>query len=152
MPLWLALLFLSLVTLLKHYIFHRFTVTFWHKIGLYFIAGAAATYMRLIPKIKTRYDYGVMIFILTFNLVVVSGLRAETVMKLARERLSTIGMGFVVCIFTSLLIFPMWASDELHCSTASNFQKLASSIEGTFTIPVPVWTKHPLSLLISILT
>lgn len=94
--------------------------------------GAAATYTRLIPRVKRRYDYGVTIFILTFNLVAVSGLRADAVMKLAKERLSTICMGFIVCIFTSLLIFPMWASDELHCSTVTKFEKLASSIEGTY--------------------
>ncbi|KAL2510655.1 Aluminum-activated malate transporter 12 [Abeliophyllum distichum] len=95
-----------------------------------FIFGAAATYARLVPKIKRRYDYGALVFILTFNLVVVSGVRAEKVMDLARERLSTIGMGFGVCIFISLLVFPTWASDELHYSTASKFDKLAYSIEG----------------------
>lgn len=68
-----------------------------------------------------------MIFILTFNLVAVSGLRADKILELARERLTNIGMGFSVCIITSLLIFPMWASDELHRSTSSNFTKLASS-------------------------
>lgn len=73
-----------------------------------------------------------MIFILTFNLVVVSGIRAEKVMRLARERLSTIGMGFVTCIFVSLLVFPVWASDELHDSIASNFEHLAHSIEGAY--------------------
>ncbi|KAK9280969.1 hypothetical protein L1049_003860 [Liquidambar formosana] len=95
-----------------------------------FIFGAAATHFRMVPSIKKRYDYGVMIFLLTFNLVVVSGLRATGVMELARERLSTIGMGFGVSIFTSLLIFPMWASDEFHYSTASKFENLASAIEG----------------------
>ncbi|BFG43180.1 hypothetical protein CerSpe_294540 [Prunus speciosa] len=95
-----------------------------------FIFGGAATYSRLVPRIKKRYDYGAMIFILTFNLVVVSGLRAENVLELARERLSTIGMGFAVCIFISLLVFPTWASDELHHSTAHKFQVLADSIEG----------------------
>lgn len=84
----------------------------------------------MIPSIKKRYDYGVMIFILTFNLVAVSGLRADKILELARERLTNIGMGFSVCIITSLLIFPMWASDELHRSTSSNFTKLASCIEG----------------------
>uniref|UniRef100_A0A5B7APH8 Putative aluminum-activated malate transporter n=1 Tax=Davidia involucrata TaxID=16924 RepID=A0A5B7APH8_DAVIN len=34
-------------------------------------------------------------------------------------------MGFSVCIFTSLFIFPMWASDELHYSVASKFENLA---------------------------
>ncbi|PQQ16865.1 aluminum-activated malate transporter 8 [Prunus yedoensis var. nudiflora] len=95
-----------------------------------FIFGGAATYSRLVPRIKKRYDYGAMIFILTFNLVVVSGLRAENVLELARERLSTIGMGFAVCIFINLLVFPTWASDELHHSTAHKFQVLADSIEG----------------------
>uniref|UniRef100_A0A5B7ANT1 Putative aluminum-activated malate transporter 14 n=1 Tax=Davidia involucrata TaxID=16924 RepID=A0A5B7ANT1_DAVIN len=39
-------------------------------------------------------------------------------------------MGFSVCIFTSLFIFPMWASDELHYSVASKFENLACCIEG----------------------
>lgn len=96
-------------------------------------SAAAATYSRMIPSIKKKYDYGAMIFILTFNLVAVSGLRAEKVMELARKRLSTIGMGFAVCVFISLLVFPTWASDELHDSIASNFQHLATSIEGAYT-------------------
>ncbi|OWM77897.1 hypothetical protein CDL15_Pgr018466 [Punica granatum] len=95
-----------------------------------FVFGAAATYSRLIPSIKRRYDYGAMIFILTFNLVVVSGLRAGQVMDIARDRLATIGIGFAICIFTSLLVFPNWASDELHVSVASKFEDVGSSIEG----------------------
>ncbi|KAM3325942.1 aluminum-activated malate transporter 13 [Capsicum chacoense] len=93
------------------------------------IIGVGATYTRLIPSVKKRYDYGVMIFILTFSLVVVSGVRADKIMKLAGERLSNIGMGFAVCIFTSF-IYPIWAGDELHSSTATKFDKLATSIQG----------------------
>ncbi|KAJ9543210.1 hypothetical protein OSB04_022917 [Centaurea solstitialis] len=99
-----------------------------------FIFGAVATYCRLIPSIKKKYDYGFMIFILTFSLVAVSGLRADKILKLARERLSTIGMGFAVCIFTSLLVFPMWASDELHRLTSSKFDKLACCIEDCMKV------------------
>ncbi|XP_044485542.1 aluminum-activated malate transporter 13-like [Mangifera indica] len=99
-----------------------------------FIFGAAATYSRSVPRIKKRYDYGAMIFILTFNLVVVSGIRVDEVLKLARERLTTIGTGISACIFTSLLVFPIWASDELHDSVASKFEDLASSIEGCFKV------------------
>lgn len=71
-----------------------------------------------------------MIFILTFNLVVVSGLRADEIMELALDRLSTIGIGFVICVFTSLFIFPTWAGDELHQSSISKFETLACCIEG----------------------
>ncbi|XP_073142499.1 aluminum-activated malate transporter 2-like [Henckelia pumila] len=95
-----------------------------------FIFGAGATYCRTIPRIRRRYDYGAMIFILTFNLVVVSGIRAEKVVELARDRLATIGMGFAICMFISLFIFPIWASDELHYSMASRFNKFSTSIQG----------------------
>ncbi|KAL6339714.1 hypothetical protein AAG906_034800 [Vitis piasezkii] len=95
-----------------------------------FLCGTAATYVRLLPSIKKTCDYGVMIFLLTFNLVAVSGIRGETVVQLARARLSTIGIGFGVCVFTSLCIHPMWASDELHNSVASRFEALACSIDG----------------------
>ncbi|KZV44506.1 hypothetical protein F511_38163 [Dorcoceras hygrometricum] len=97
-----------------------------------FIFGAGATYCRTVPRIKRRFDYGAMIFILTFNLVVVSGIRAEKVVELARDRLATIGMGFSICVFISLFIYPIWASDELHYSMSSRFTKLSTSIQGKF--------------------
>ncbi|XP_010522712.1 PREDICTED: aluminum-activated malate transporter 14-like [Tarenaya hassleriana] len=95
-----------------------------------FIFGAGASYSRLVPSIKKTYDHGVMVFILTFNLVVVSGVRAEKVLELVQERLLTIIMGFCLCIFISLLVFPVWASDELNDSLASRFRDLSVSIEG----------------------
>ncbi|KAJ9171947.1 hypothetical protein P3X46_015243 [Hevea brasiliensis] len=94
------------------------------------IFGGAATYCRLTPSIKIRYDYGAMIFILTFSLVAVSGLRIDKVIDIGRERLLMIVLGFVICLFTSLFIFPIWASDELHDSTISKFDALATSIQG----------------------
>ncbi|KAF9619877.1 hypothetical protein IFM89_009659 [Coptis chinensis] len=102
-------------------------------VGIFvFIFGAAASYSRLIPAFKNFFDYGAMIFILTFNLVIVSGLRDKKIFDLARDRLLTIGIGFAICIFASLLIFPVWSSDELHSSIASKFHKIACSIEGCF--------------------
>ncbi|KAI4349529.1 hypothetical protein L6164_010109 [Bauhinia variegata] len=95
-----------------------------------FVFSAAATYLRLVPNIKKRYDYGAIIFILTFNLVAVSGIRAEEVLQLARKRLLTIFLGFIVCISVSIFVFPLWASDELHHSTVSRFQQLSSAIQG----------------------
>ncbi|KAL0389520.1 UNVERIFIED_CONTAM: Aluminum-activated malate transporter 2 [Sesamum calycinum] len=97
-----------------------------------FLFGTVATYCRLIPKMKKRYDYGFMIFILTFSLVAVSGVRAEKVLETARDRLANIGIGFAVSVFVSLLICPFWASNELHFSTASKFDKLANCIQGKF--------------------
>ena len=86
----------------------------------------------MVPSIKKRYDYGVLIFILTFNLASVSGVRAEQeVWEIARDRLLTVLIGFIICIFVGLFVFPMWASDELHDSTVSRFQELANTIQGS---------------------
>ena len=95
-----------------------------------FISGAAATYSRLIPSIKKKFDYGFLIFMLTFNLVAVSSFRCEAINKLAGKRLSKIAIGVLICVITSLLVFPVWAGDELHRSLVSKFDNLALSIEG----------------------
>jgi uncharacterized membrane protein YgaE (UPF0421/DUF939 family) len=69
---------------------------------------------------------------LTFNLVVVSGARPGIkVWEIARERLLTILMGFIVAICVNLFVYPLWASDELHDSIVSKFHHLANTIQGT---------------------
>ncbi|XP_057438781.1 aluminum-activated malate transporter 13-like [Lotus japonicus] len=96
-----------------------------------FIFGSVATYFRLVPSIKNKYDYGMMVLILTFNLVVVSGAHPGLkVWDIARERFLIILMGFIVCICVSLFVFPLWASDEFHDSIISRFHDLANTIEG----------------------
>ncbi|KAL6642652.1 hypothetical protein ACP70R_020833 [Stipagrostis hirtigluma subsp. patula] len=95
-----------------------------------FLIGFAATYMRFFPSIKKNYDYGVMIFLLTFNLITVSSFRQEDVLPLARDRLSTIAMGCAICLFMSLLVFPNWSGEDLHNSTVRKFEGLARSIEA----------------------
>lgn len=95
------------------------------------IVGSCATYFRFVPRIKKRYDYGVVVFMLTFNLVVVSGARPGLkVWEIARERLLNILMGFIVAICVSLFVFPTWASDELHDSVVERFHHLANTIQG----------------------
>ncbi|CAN6248551.1 unnamed protein product [Urochloa humidicola] len=95
-----------------------------------FLVGSAATYSRFIPKVKARYDYGVTIFILTFCLVGVSSYRVEELIELAHKRVTTIAVGVAICLFTTIFIFPIWAGEDLHKLTTSNFDKLAEFLEG----------------------
>lgn len=94
-------------------------------------AAAASSFTRFIPRIKARYDYGVLIFILTFSLVSVTGYRVDKILELANERLSTIGIGGATCIIVSIFVCPVWAGEDLHKLIASNIEKLASYLEGT---------------------
>ncbi|KAG4117167.1 hypothetical protein ERO13_D12G212100v2 [Gossypium hirsutum] len=95
-----------------------------------FLIGTTATYMRFFPYIKKNYDYGVVIFLLTFNLITVSSYRVENVLKIAHDRFYTIVIGCGICLFMSLLVFPIWSGEDLHNSTVGKLEGLAKSIEA----------------------
>ncbi|XP_060673975.1 aluminum-activated malate transporter 10 [Ziziphus jujuba] len=95
-----------------------------------FVLGSAATFSRFIPSIKSRFDYGTMIFILTFSLVSVSGYRVDKLFDMAHQRLSTIIIGTSLCILISMIICPIWAGQELYTMMTRNMDKLATSLDG----------------------
>ncbi|OMO62697.1 Aluminum-activated malate transporter [Corchorus capsularis] len=95
-----------------------------------FIQAAVSTFARFYPKMKARYDYGLLIFILTFSLISVSGYRDDDLLELAHKRLSTVLIGGSTCVVISILLFPVWAGQDLHNLTASNIEKLAYFLEG----------------------
>ncbi|RXH71027.1 hypothetical protein DVH24_015649 [Malus domestica] len=77
-----------------------------------------------------NYDYGIVIFLLTFNLITVSSYRVENVLKIAHERFYTIAIGCGICLMMSLLVFPNWSGEELHNSTVFKLEGLARAIEA----------------------
>ncbi|CAO2838812.1 unnamed protein product [Amaranthus hypochondriacus] len=97
---------------------------------LVFIFAAASTFMRFFPKIKARYDYGFLIFILTFSFISISGYRADEILELAHKRLSTIAIGGSASLLINICLFPVWAGAELHESIAHNVEKLGHFLEG----------------------
>lgn len=94
-------------------------------------AAAASTFTRFFPKIKARYDYGLLIFILTFSLISVSGFRDDQIIELAHKRLSTIIIGALASVIITILVCPVWAGGDLHNLIAVNVEKLANFLEGT---------------------
>ncbi|RZS11522.1 hypothetical protein BHM03_00042881 [Ensete ventricosum] len=94
------------------------------------LVGFLATYLRFVPYIKRNYDYGVVIFLLTFNLITVSSYRVQNVLQLTRDRLTTIAIGCGICLFMSLLVLPKWSGEDLHNSTVYKLEMLARSIEA----------------------
>ncbi|XP_057778594.1 aluminum-activated malate transporter 10 [Salvia miltiorrhiza] len=95
-----------------------------------FVLATAATFSRFIPSIKARFDYGAMIFILTFSLISVSGYRVEKLFEMAHHRLSTIAIGTSICIITTIIFCPVWAGTELHNLIINNMDKLSDSLDG----------------------
>lgn len=95
-----------------------------------FLLGTAITYVRFIPYIKKNCDYGVMIFLLTFNLITVSSYLVGNVLSIAKDRIFTICIGVGLCLVMSLLVFPNWSGEDLHKSTILKLEGLANCIEG----------------------
>uniref|UniRef100_A0A803LXN3 Aluminum-activated malate transporter n=1 Tax=Chenopodium quinoa TaxID=63459 RepID=A0A803LXN3_CHEQI len=95
-----------------------------------FTVASILTFMRFFPKLKAKYDYGLMIFILTFALVAVSGYRDDEVIKIAQQRLVTIIIGSCIAMLICILISPVWTGAELHNLIASNMEKLGNFLEG----------------------
>ncbi|MCD7451220.1 hypothetical protein HAX54_010235 [Datura stramonium] len=97
---------------------------------LVFFVGAFGTFTRFYPHIKRKYDYGTMIFVLTFSLVAVSGYRSEDIFLLAQRRISTILIGVFIVMIISMVIHPVWAGEDLHKLVSTNLEKLASFLQG----------------------
>ncbi|KAG8371124.1 hypothetical protein BUALT_Bualt13G0054100 [Buddleja alternifolia] len=98
-------------------------------LSVFFIA-SSVTFIRFFPKLKARYDYALLIFILTFCLISVSGYRNDEVLEMAHRRLSTILIGGSATVFICIFICPIWAGKDLHNLTANNIEKLAIFLQG----------------------
>ncbi|XP_050376836.1 aluminum-activated malate transporter 10-like [Argentina anserina] len=95
-----------------------------------FLLASAVTFSRFIPSVKKRFDYGAMIFILTFSLVTVSGYRVDELLEMANSRFYTIIIGTSLCIMITMIICPIWAGEELYTLITRNMDKLAYSLDG----------------------
>ncbi|KAG4994413.1 hypothetical protein JHK82_031143 [Glycine max] len=95
-----------------------------------FVQAAIASFIRFFPKVKARYDYGMLIFILTFSLISVSGFREVEVLEMAHKRLSTIFIGGSACVMISIFVCPVWAGEEFHYSIAHKLEILGDFLEA----------------------
>ncbi|KAK3015367.1 hypothetical protein RJ639_006803 [Escallonia herrerae] len=95
-----------------------------------FFQAAVSTFIRFFPKIKARYDYGLLIFILTFALVSISGFREDEILEFAQKRLATVVIGACACVIVSIFVCPVWAGQDLHNLISLNMEKLGTFLEG----------------------
>ncbi|CAA2956986.1 aluminum-activated malate transporter 2-like [Olea europaea subsp. europaea] len=100
-------------------------------IGMFvFVQAVASTFIRFLPKVKASYDYGMLIFILTFCLVSISGIRTNEIFELACMRILTIFIGGSTSVIVSILVYPVWAGEDLHKLVAQNIEKLGKFLEA----------------------
>ena len=106
-------------------------IIYMFHVGFEFGAAAIVTFLRFIPQMKARYDYGLLIFNLTFCLISVSGYRDDDVIRMGFERACTIIIGSSTAVAVCVFIRPVWIGVELHNQIAANMEKIANFLEGT---------------------
>ncbi|KAK9939170.1 hypothetical protein M0R45_015877 [Rubus argutus] len=94
-----------------------------------FVEAGIVTFLRFLPQMK-RYDFGLLIFNLTFCLISVSGYRDDDVIRMGFERACTIIIGSCTAVAVCVFIRPVWIGVELHIQIAANMEKLANFLEG----------------------
>ncbi|KAK1275253.1 Aluminum-activated malate transporter 9 [Acorus gramineus] len=93
-----------------------------------FLIGTVTSFMKLWPTL-TQYEYGFRVTLFTYCLIVVSGYRMGTPVKTAMDRLYSIAIGGLVAVLVNVLIFPIWAGEQLHKELVNNFNTVADTLE-----------------------
>ncbi|KAF3783513.1 Aluminum-activated malate transporter 9 [Nymphaea thermarum] len=96
-------------------------------ISIFFI-GAVTSFLKQWPSM-TPYEYGFRVVLFTFCLIIVSGYRMGNPTRTAMDRLSSIVIGAVVTLLVNVLVFPIWAGEQLHRELIRSFDAVADSLE-----------------------
>ncbi|XP_074582192.1 aluminum-activated malate transporter 9-like isoform X2 [Curcuma longa] len=100
-----------------------------YVIGLsIFLVGSIASFMKLWPSL-TPYEYGFRVILFTYCLIIVSGFRIGNPIRTAMDRLYSIAIGAIVAVLVNVLIFPIWAGEQLHKELVDHFDSVADSLE-----------------------
>ncbi|KAK6263186.1 hypothetical protein QUC31_009002 [Theobroma cacao] len=96
-------------------------------ISIFFI-GAITSFMKLWPSF-VPYEYGFRVILFTYCLIIVSGYRMGNPIRTAMDRLYSIAIGGFVAVFVNVLVFPIWAGEQLHKEIVNSFNSLADALE-----------------------
>ncbi|CAA2975944.1 aluminum-activated malate transporter 9-like [Olea europaea subsp. europaea] len=84
--------------------------------------------MKLWPSL-VPYEYGFRVILFTYCLIIVSGYRMGNPIRTAMDRLYSIAIGAIVAVLVNVLVFPIWAGEQLHKELVSNFNSVADALE-----------------------
>lgn len=93
-----------------------------------FLIGAITSFMKLWPSL-VQYEYGFRVILFTYCLIIVSGYRMGNPFRTAMDRLYSIALGGIVAVLVNVLVFPIWAGEQLHKELVKSFDSVADSLE-----------------------
>uniref|UniRef100_A0A1D1XT75 Aluminum-activated malate transporter 9 n=1 Tax=Anthurium amnicola TaxID=1678845 RepID=A0A1D1XT75_9ARAE len=93
-----------------------------------FLIGAVTSFAKLWPSLAP-YEYGFRVTLFTYCLIIVSGYRMGAPIRTAMDRLYSIAIGGLVAVLVNVLIYPIWAGEQLHRELVKSFDSVADSLE-----------------------
>ncbi|KAI9174802.1 hypothetical protein LWI28_022869 [Acer negundo] len=93
-----------------------------------FFIGAVTSFMKLWPSL-VPYEYGFRVILFTYCLIIVSGYRMGNPLRTAMDRMYSIAIGGFVAVLVNVLVFPIWAGEQLQKELVKNFNSVADSLE-----------------------
>ncbi|XP_044476790.1 aluminum-activated malate transporter 9-like [Mangifera indica] len=96
-------------------------------ISIFFI-GVITSFMKQWPSL-VPYEYGFRVILFTYCLIIVSGYRMGNPIRTSMDRLYSIAIGGFIAVLVNVLVFPIWAGEQLHKELVKNFNSVADSLE-----------------------
>ncbi|XP_065859033.1 aluminum-activated malate transporter 9-like isoform X2 [Euphorbia lathyris] len=93
-----------------------------------FLIGAITSFMKQWPSL-VPYEYGFRVILFTYCLIIISGYRMGNPIRTSMDRLYSIAIGGFVAVFVNVMVFPIWAGEQLHKELVNNFHSVADSLE-----------------------
>ncbi|XP_074330274.1 aluminum-activated malate transporter 9-like isoform X2 [Apium graveolens] len=93
-----------------------------------YIIGTVTSFMKLWPSFAP-YEYGFRVVLFTYCLIIVSGYRMGNPIITSIDRLYSIAIGAIIAVLVNVLIFPIWAGEQLHKELVNSFNSVADSLE-----------------------
>ncbi|CAI0417016.1 unnamed protein product [Linum tenue] len=93
-----------------------------------FLVGAIISFMKQWPSL-VPYEYGFRVILFTYCLIIVSGYRMGNPIRTAMDRLYSIAIGGFVAVLVNVLVFPIWAGEQLHKELVASFNAVAEALE-----------------------
>lgn len=94
-----------------------------------FLIGAIASFMKLWPSL-VPYEYGFRVILFTYCVIIVAGYRMGNPIRTAMDRLYCIAInGGFVAVLVNVLVFPIWAGEQLHEELVNSFNVVADYLE-----------------------
>ncbi|CAK9234206.1 unnamed protein product [Sphagnum troendelagicum] len=94
-----------------------------------FLGGAVPTMFKFREPFKDRWNYAVVMSMITFHLLILSQSDRSAKFKLPLVRFGMIVIGFLIAVLVNILVLPNFAGNNVNNLLATNFERAGNVVE-----------------------